>query len=862
MAYCGDGKGCGHWHVDVCVQFTLPLPGAANDGRPKALQIETSAIKVKNSPLNELLDNSSFSLALQAVKEGWLFTSQDSGQFPHLDQDLRALPRRLQELLQQEVRPGRRRGESLSDDTMCSSTGLAPAANKAEMVTFEGWHISTSCVHVAFASSYTHSATLHTKSFISDFPLHVWLFLPPSPMDSTHPSPLDSTHPSPLDSAPPPTPSSTPVVPEPKFSLIAHVPSEIRVELERLQLLFLLRLKDSFTAFKTTLMKFLDPDTFAPNLKKTLEAHRVSSPDATPPATISGCIAVSQVEASILLPTLYTSRTQPSSRVTTPPPREDHSEDPLTTPSKEGPRPQMASSTLQPSQRSPNLPRANISPYLAENSPGRPSSSPTTSQSSLTGTGSQTGMTSSPSPSGSLASLPMILEEQGSRSREWSREGYASTSHLQTAPAGPAADPGRAHTLPPTRAYSAVELAPHLDPLRSSLPQQDSLPNHNESRTDQDSLNDHNQNRADQDCLPGQDGIAKEQTDCITPTQQPLINHSPVSHTRSPGSAKSVDDFVMVKYPHTSSSGDVPRPPTISSGDVSRPPTSSSDSMPRPPVFPSPHIHIEESSVSSVPQPSASAATVTPAVVSPPSSRSSVTSPTLSTSSKGTRRQKSPAPMRTVPLFVLHAHVQHVFALPCIQAGEITMKISADTVTLRELSAREHQGMKELQQRRKPSTAVLPCSPAPCIKARFEIGGHVGRWYPSTCAEEQDAILIGKAEGLDLSLLLPNITVMKDFFDDELESLYPLPMHLKVASTRAVLLEDLAHSADHAQSMSIAVEQLEVHRGRELKQTADVFMDAIPRYACMYQHVQRSAHARHFNLTILKAPHLLYSTCK
>jgi hypothetical protein len=167
--------------------------------------------------------------------------------------------------------------------------------------------------------------------------------------------------------------------------------------------------------------------------------------------------------------------------------------------------------------------------------------------------------------------------------------------------------------------------------------------------------------------------------------------------------------------------------------------------------------------------------------------------------------------------------VQHIFVLPNIRAGEISARVSADTVNLRELSTREYQGMKEMKNKVSNCAPPPPANTVPAIRARLELGDQVGRFYPDECS--QDMIVIAKVDGLDLSLLLPNITIMKDFFDDEYENLMPLPLHLRVGTTRAVLVEDLSHGADHMQSMSVGVEQLEVHRGRELRHDVDIFLE-------------------------------------
>ena len=723
------------------MQVTLPLPGAADDGRPKALQIETSAIKAKNCPLSELRVDSHFSSAMQAVRQSWLLTSQDSNQFPHYRADLRALPTRLQQLLSQQVRVGRRRGQSVGEDSG-SATGVAPEENRAELVSIEGWRVSTSCIHVAFASNYTHTASLHTKSFIDDFPIYVWLFLPPSSLDTSLPSSPPSDH-----TSPPSDHTSPPLLLDPRFSIIAHVPSDVRVELERLQLLFIMRLKDSLTAFKSSLMKFLDPETFAPNLKETLEAHRSAAskeeeeeeevgegvgPEVAP-LTISGCIVLNRVEASILLPTLYTSRTPTSPHTPSTTPYQDNSTN-HTASSREATPTRKATPTREttPTRVSPHLEELSLTaeqlaPPLDTPSPSpAPSESPKASRTSLSGSGSvhsshspytsTLSLVSSPSPS--LVSLP-------------THNSHASASSLLTTPPS--------HTLP-VRSLSAVEL-----PVG---------------------------------------GVAA---------------HSGGAESCEGKEDVDDEDYVVVKYP---SPQKMPHPssPTPSPGKWEGPLEVSQVSM-------SPGLSLSPS----------------------PSAHSSATT--------STRRIKTPPPLRKTPQFVLHAQVEGLFAVPNITAGQICAKLTTGTIALRELSSKEYQGMKELRQKKASTRDFTSLQAPPTIKARLEVGEQVGRFYPSESAQEQDIILIAKAEGLDLSLLLPNITIMKDFFDDEYESVVPLPLHVKVATTRAVLVEDLAHSADHVQSMAVGVEQLEVHRGRELRQDTDIFLESgsqdASRYYCI-----------------------------
>ena len=477
-----------------------------------------------------------------------------------------------------------------------------------------------------------------------------------------------------------------------------------------------MRLKDSFTAFKDSLMRFLDPDTFAPNLKETLEAHRHTSKDAddiessSSPITISGYVMLRRVKASILLPTLTsTNKTLQmidNERVVSPD-QTTTSPSPKTTSLEQ-------SSPLNGSPEDMNCTNTTIRP------PQPLAPSPQTS-----------------SPNSSLANIPKVH-------RSHSPGTYASTSNLPSSTTRfplPVSNSG-----PPSRTHSAVELLPS-HPIHNLLPVLDFS-----SQSDEERKTGHeHRNTAEGD----------EEND-------------------------SREDFVMVE----SSQLEINRPPP---GLLEETRSYPSGAVPRYP------------------------------------STSSISSSLLSTDplhqARPPRRQKSPVPLKAAPQFVLHAEVKHIFAIPNIKAGEISVRLSADTVGLRELGTQEYQGMKELFDRRKPPSDIGPPNSSPSIKARMEVGKQVARFYPGNSVE-QDIIVIAKVEGLDLSLLMPNIAIMKDFFDDEYEAILPLPLHLKVATTRAVLVEDLAHSADHVQSMSMAVEQLEIHRGRELVQGADVFMEA------------------------------------
>ena len=135
-----------------------------------------------------------------------------------------------------------------------SATNPEDRGLKTEMNRTEGYHIQTSCVQLSFVNSYTHQATLRTTSFVDDFPIHIWVFIPPSLLDKS----LANQEPAlSVPAASPMGGAHSEKVHDAMISFIAHAPEVIKAQLERLQLLFIMRLKDSFTEFKNSLMRFL-----------------------------------------------------------------------------------------------------------------------------------------------------------------------------------------------------------------------------------------------------------------------------------------------------------------------------------------------------------------------------------------------------------------------------------------------------------------------------------------------------------------------------------------------------------------------------------------------------------------------------
>lgn len=911
-------------------------------GRPKALQVETSAIKAKNRTLDKLIDNDHFAKALKSLKRGWVFDSQETGQFPHYSDDLRSLPSHLQKLLNHKPRRGRSstlRGADSSSAASASGSnpgetrvGCGSATNpeerglKTEMTRTEGYHIHTSCVQLAFVDSYTHQATLRTTSFVDDFPVHVWIFIPPSLLDKSL-----TNQEAPSSSPTPPTAGSTgsgggPLnekVHDAMFSFIAHAPKPIKAQLERLQLLFIMRLKDSFTEFKNTLMQFLvipsktkkretekelnsyqrDCDgegdetvagllvnegentrdrirematTGHPPQDKTATIHDtnaavrgstpslISSSGEELSATISGCVLVESVEACILLPSILKTQSHTSSGRSS-----AGATSPLSpsTPTA-GSVPSIAMTTqragddviireppnVSESERS--LVEGGVSTFFSESSEfsseigggsqtsltvreedmtlgslqsgftsqtgfslssggsatPSPRISPTPSQTSLTSQMSQSGQLSLSLSSNmghtlspSITSLPTVIESSGDEMT--SSEQLFHRRNIST--------PASLDIGPPTRSYSQG----HLPPMHETA----------SSRH----LVSHGGNKSTASSFVGAARTTMAGWESQSERSSPVVHMSAIGGTQAVYRMQHESEvlwselpqesgFVMVEKPlmDTGKTGltrhiqDKPVEQGIPA-DAVEPVSSQSDSLV------GEEIQSHSDSVPRILKSSSHSASslLSPKKVPPPSS-----SRRSSKSSLSSRRLKVPTPPKIDPIYNLMIKVGGMCALPNIQANNISVRASISDVKLEEIEA---VGSLEASPRKsKAPNKDVDCTDVvePKIKARIVIGDKVKEFFPED-ASHLDIVLIGKASDLDVSLLLPNALVMKDFFDDEFEAENPVPMHLRIENTSVVLIEEASHGPDHVKSMRIAVDRTDIHRGRKLLDHVDVFLE-------------------------------------
>ncbi len=204
-----------------------------DDDLPIAVQLKTAAITLDNRTLSSLLDSHSFSSALQGIREGWIFSTQQTNEFPHLKGECLHLPEELEELF--EIR-----GDGGSQD-MSPTSHTIPGRSR-EPATLEGWHLHLSGVQLTFLES-GDSEGIPKPSFVTKFPVHAWVFPPHSDPPSHSISSSTSPHSH--------RTTKQPVV------FIVHTPKALQAELERLQLLFLMRLRDSLLLFRDSFLRTL-----------------------------------------------------------------------------------------------------------------------------------------------------------------------------------------------------------------------------------------------------------------------------------------------------------------------------------------------------------------------------------------------------------------------------------------------------------------------------------------------------------------------------------------------------------------------------------------------------------------------------
>ena len=198
--------------------------------------------------------------------------------------------------------------------------------------------------------------------------------------------------------------------------------------------------------------------------------------------------------------------------------------------------------------------------------------------------------------------------------------------------------------------------------------------------------------------------------------------------------------------------------------------------------------------------------------------RGSTTSSLRSTTSSG-RREKLPPLLRTAPQHILRINVRGIAVLPNIHSNEISIRASLNRVKLREISTDD----RSERERSKDDDEVSPNEPiwegAPVIRARIEIGDQVERFDLPPSEESgnvHDIVAMLSICGLRAALLAKNVAVVKDFFDDELESETPVPIQIHVEDTTIEMREELSHTSESDGTTNVCVKSIDIYKGKKI----------------------------------------------
>lgn len=220
-------------------ETSLDLP---KDGRPVALQVETSEIKLSTLSKASLDKSQEFKGMMQSIQNGWLFSNSALNAFPHVAMtDLPFLPRDcLSTILENQGIIG-----TASTDGETNG-GMKVAFNEAIGLN-SPWSMVCDCICVRFVHSLNEMGITHdTSSFVRDFPIAAWLFPGVTEVADTFSSGSDIA-------------CDDDALPFPSMSALVHIRSPISGEITRPELMTCLRLKDSITQFKDGIIRRMLP---------------------------------------------------------------------------------------------------------------------------------------------------------------------------------------------------------------------------------------------------------------------------------------------------------------------------------------------------------------------------------------------------------------------------------------------------------------------------------------------------------------------------------------------------------------------------------------------------------------------------
>ena len=269
------------------LQITLPIYDEKNqppdDGRPVAIQLETSEIRALTLVKDSLEDTEHFRDMTAFLKSGQLFTTVSSSTFPHCEDDL--------PFLSYKCFPSLLAGQGLGESAPRSPTGIImnePVGSGSP------WHIGCNCITVQFVHTFREAGlTSGTKSFIKDFPISAWIF----PNVTEFVESLSSGSEGSLSGEGSPT-----------VTALIYISNPVSAEVEKKEFLSLLRLKDSLMQFKNEILQRMIP--MRDKIKGDVGEGDSEGPNVADQLYASGAVVVPGACFRMVLPPMPAGKTE------------------------------------------------------------------------------------------------------------------------------------------------------------------------------------------------------------------------------------------------------------------------------------------------------------------------------------------------------------------------------------------------------------------------------------------------------------------------------------------------------------------------------------------------------------------------
>jgi hypothetical protein len=179
--------------------------------------------------------------------------------------------------------------------------------------------------------------------------------------------------------------------------------------------------------------------------------------------------------------------------------------------------------------------------------------------------------------------------------------------------------------------------------------------------------------------------------------------------------------------------------------------------------------------------------------------------------------------------YVLRAVTGMIRASGYLSAQGICVMAAVDSLNLNELREEEYKELADEKRgrRKKHDGDVVYCLPV--IKARIELGKTVKERFFSQIQNDRelDVVAFLKASGLKLRLGLKNLMVIKDFFDDEVEPEYPVPLQIRIMETQMILKDEVPSPLDHPRNMTVNIPDIFINRGPRADNTNLIIADSV-----------------------------------